>query len=166
MEAEKDYRLFFRFDVPDRLSGLKCLQELNQRRKWNFIMVNHTTHHLSSFVECQGTFYKIPQVNVTLDEVNKMRYANSGRVCIIKVILQTKHMSLLSPGLYRSEVISQLVHPLNTVLDDSIGCALWFSSRGVGILYHPGSPPPGICYRLYQSSARVGAIMQGDSHSA
>jgi hypothetical protein len=90
-----------RFDVPDRISGLACLQELNRERKWNFVMVN-----------------------VTLDEVNKMR----------------------------SEVISQLVYPLNTVLDDSIGCALWFSSRGLGILHSdPGSKsgPP------YQSSARA-----------
>ena len=29
----------YRFDVPDRLSGLACLQELNPNRTWNFIMV-------------------------------------------------------------------------------------------------------------------------------
>ena len=29
-----------RFDVPDRLSGLASLQELNPRRKWNFVMVH------------------------------------------------------------------------------------------------------------------------------
>ena len=28
-----------RFDVPDRLSGIACLQELNPNRTWNFIMV-------------------------------------------------------------------------------------------------------------------------------
>lgn len=32
----------------------------------------------------------------------------------------------------RSRHISHLVSPLNTVLDDSIGCALWFAALGVG----------------------------------
>ncbi|XP_063070044.1 asparagine synthetase domain-containing protein 1 [Engraulis encrasicolus] len=34
----------------------------------------------------------------------------------------------------RQERISHLVHPLDTVLDDSIGCAVWFASRGVGAM--------------------------------
>jgi len=28
----------------------------------------------------------------------------------------------------------QLILPLTTVLDDSIGCALWFAARGKGLL--------------------------------
>ncbi|XP_077474025.1 asparagine synthetase domain-containing protein 1 [Stigmatopora argus] len=34
----------------------------------------------------------------------------------------------------RRERISHLVHPLDTVLDDSIGCAVWFAARGKGFL--------------------------------
>lgn len=34
----------------------------------------------------------------------------------------------------RGERISQLVHPLETVLDDSIGCAVWFAARGEGVV--------------------------------
>lgn len=34
----------------------------------------------------------------------------------------------------RSRHVSHLVSPLNTVLDDSIGCALWFAARGIGRL--------------------------------
>jgi hypothetical protein len=89
-----------RFDVPDRLSGFACLQELNPKRTWNFIMVN-----------------------VTLDEVNEMR----------------------------REHISQLVYPLHTVLDDSIGCALWFAARGEGVLYSADHTK----YCSYRSSART-----------
>jgi len=37
----------------------------------------------------------------------------------------------------RRKRISTLIYPLNTVLDDSLGCALWFASRGKGCL-HPG----------------------------
>jgi len=33
----------------------------------------------------------------------------------------------------RKETISNLVYPLESVLDDSIGCAIWFASRGKGI---------------------------------
>ena len=47
----------------------------------------------------------------------------------------------------RNSTIRHLVHPLRTVLDDSIGCALWFASRGRGLLY-PSMQP-------YQSNARV-----------
>lgn len=34
----------------------------------------------------------------------------------------------------REERICHLVHPLETVLDDSIGCAVWFAARGKGIV--------------------------------
>ncbi|XP_067928123.1 asparagine synthetase domain-containing protein 1-like isoform X2 [Watersipora subatra] len=34
----------------------------------------------------------------------------------------------------RAGRISSLIQPLDSVLDDSIGCALWFASRGVGCL--------------------------------
>ncbi|RXM31564.1 Asparagine synthetase domain-containing protein 1 [Acipenser ruthenus] len=44
------------------------------------------------------------EINVTLDELQEMR----------------------------QKTISHLVYPLETVLDDSIGCAVWFASRGAG----------------------------------
>lgn len=34
----------------------------------------------------------------------------------------------------REEHIRHLVHPLETVLDDSIGCAVWFAARGKGVV--------------------------------
>ncbi|KPP61117.1 asparagine synthetase domain-containing protein 1-like [Scleropages formosus] len=34
----------------------------------------------------------------------------------------------------RQKHICHLVHPLDTVLDDSIGCAVWFAARGVGLV--------------------------------
>ncbi|XP_047122834.1 asparagine synthetase domain-containing protein 1 isoform X1 [Hydra vulgaris] len=35
----------------------------------------------------------------------------------------------------RKNKIADLVYPLDSVLDDSIGCALWFAARGIGKLY-------------------------------
>ncbi|CAF0766949.1 unnamed protein product [Brachionus calyciflorus] len=69
------------FLVPDRISGLKSLSELNPERKWNFV-----------------------EINIKLDELRKER----------------------------DEIIKHLLYPHQTVLDDSIGCALWFASRGKG----------------------------------
>lgn len=71
------------FLVPDRISGLESLKELNPKRKWNFV-----------------------EINVTLDELR----------------------------VERDRVIKHLLYPHATVLDDSIGCALWFASRGLGQL--------------------------------
>ncbi|KAM7350507.1 asparagine synthetase domain-containing protein CG17486 [Cochliomyia hominivorax] len=34
---------------------------------------------------------------------------------------------------YLSGHIKHLIYPLNTVLDESIGCAFWFASRGIGL---------------------------------
>ncbi|KAK0062923.1 asparagine synthetase domain-containing protein 1 [Biomphalaria pfeifferi] len=71
------------YDVPDRVTGITALGELNPNRKWNFI-----------------------EINVTQEEVQKMRQSH----------------------------IRSLIYPLQTVLDDSIGCAVWFASQGVGVL--------------------------------
>ncbi|KAM9305577.1 asparagine synthetase domain-containing protein 1 [Gastrophryne carolinensis] len=51
--------------------------------------------------------------------------------------------------LLRQQRISHLVYPLNTVLDDSIGCAVWFASRGKGMLQSHGQP------KAYTSTAKV-----------
>ncbi len=34
----------------------------------------------------------------------------------------------------RKSRIAALIHPASTVLDDSIGCAQWFATRGQGVL--------------------------------
>ncbi|XP_048454730.1 asparagine synthetase domain-containing protein 1 [Rhincodon typus] len=89
------------FNVPDRitgLSGLKELQIINPARNWNFV-----------------------EINITLEELNEMR----------------------------QQRISHLVRPLDTVLDDSIGCAVWFAARGIGTRISNGEIQP------YISCAKV-----------
>lgn len=61
------------------------------------------------------------EINVSLEELQKLRRA---RIC-------------------------HLVQPLDTVLDDSIGCAVWFASRGIGWLVTQDA------VRSYKSSAKV-----------
>nr|KAF6493634.1 asparagine synthetase domain containing 1 [Rousettus aegyptiacus] len=61
------------------------------------------------------------EINVSLEELQKLRRT---RIC-------------------------QLVQPLDTVLDDSIGCAVWFASRGIGWLVIQDE------VKSYQSNAKV-----------
>ncbi|XP_029461860.1 asparagine synthetase domain-containing protein 1-like isoform X1 [Rhinatrema bivittatum] len=49
----------------------------------------------------------------------------------------------------RQQRITHLVQPLKTVLDDSIGCAVWFASRGEGLISSHGELQP------YTSVAKV-----------
>jgi hypothetical protein len=50
----------------------------------------------------------------------------------------------------RDRIISDLIYPLNTVLDESLGCALWFASRRKGYLVQQSGPDT-----HYSSPARV-----------
>ncbi|NXL36072.1 ASND1 protein, partial [Glaucidium brasilianum] len=61
------------------------------------------------------------EINVTLEELKKMR----------------------------QQCINHLIYPLHTVLDDSIGCAIWFASRGEGFISNQGELRP------YKSPAKV-----------
>ncbi|XP_025750801.2 asparagine synthetase domain-containing protein 1 [Manacus vitellinus] len=61
------------------------------------------------------------EINVTLEELTKMR----------------------------KQHINHLIYPLDTVLDDSIGCAVWFASRGEGFISSQGELKP------YKSPAKV-----------
>ncbi|NXP23152.1 ASND1 protein, partial [Scytalopus superciliaris] len=49
----------------------------------------------------------------------------------------------------RAQCINHLIYPLDTVLDDSIGCAIWFASRGEGFISNQGELKP------YKSPAKV-----------
>ncbi|NXN60212.1 ASND1 protein, partial [Rynchops niger] len=49
----------------------------------------------------------------------------------------------------RQQSIKHLIYPLDTVLDDSIGCAIWFASRGEGFIANQGRLKP------YKSPAKV-----------
>ncbi|KAK2904786.1 hypothetical protein QQF64_032911 [Cirrhinus molitorella] len=48
----------------------------------------------------------------------------------------------------RQKCICHLVHPLDTVLDDSLGCAVWFAARGTGVINESVE-------ELYTSEAKV-----------
>ncbi|KAM3608338.1 uncharacterized protein V6R79_023337 [Siganus canaliculatus] len=65
--------------------------------------------------------WRFVEINVTQDELQKMR---QERIC-------------------------HLVQPLDTVLDDSIGCAVWFAARGAGLVTEDGVQKP------FTSSAKV-----------
>ena len=64
----------------------------------------------------------------------------------IKSLHPEKEISLILVNVTLSELQSErqsrvrhLLHPLVTVLDDSIGCAVWFAARGRGVDYDTGA---------------------------
>lgn len=46
----------------------------------------------------------------------------------------------------RQKTIADLIYPLNSILDDSLGCALWFAARGHGTKIDPQSATEGTKY--------------------
>ena len=104
------------FEVPDRITGLSGVAELNQinpDRTWNFV-----------------------KVDVTLEELQ----------------------------IERANYITHLVCPQSTVLDDSIGCALWFAARGQGTLtgnHCPDNPAPCDHHPPYTCPAKVLLVGMG-----
>lgn len=75
-----------------------------------------------------------------LQELNQNRKWN-----FIEVNVSIKELQEL-----RSNHIQHLLYPLETVLDDSIGCAVWFASRGCGILGNTEQAG-----KAYRSTAKV-----------
>ena len=61
---------------------------------------------------------------IALSELNPRRHWNFVEINVTQA-------QLLS---FRQNRISRLIYPLKTVLDDSIGCAVWFAARGQGIV--------------------------------
>lgn len=56
----------------------------------------------------------------------------------------------------RSEHIADLIYPLNTILDDSLGCALWFASRAETANYV--SPVRVSCSFLYLNNVNLSTV--------
>lgn len=77
--------------------------------------------------------------------LRELQAANPSRVWNFVEI----NVSLEELQKFRRTRISHLVQPLDTVLDDSIGCAVWFASGGVGWLVTQDEA------KHYQSRAKV-----------
>ncbi|XP_071118217.1 asparagine synthetase domain-containing protein 1-like [Haliotis cracherodii] len=77
---------------------------------------------------------------VALSELNPNRKWNFVEVNVTQTELQK----------FRSQHVRHLLYPLTSVLDDSIGCAVWFAARGQGILGNGAGQGQG-----YRSDAKV-----------
>ncbi|KAM3917051.1 asparagine synthetase domain-containing protein 1 [Leptodactylus fuscus] len=62
--------------------------------------------------------------------LEELKCLNPSRIWnFVEINVQSEELEQM-----RQQYIAQLVQPLSTVLDDSIGCAIWFASRGIGML--------------------------------
>lgn len=105
-----------KYDVPDRKTGRQTYSELLRicpNRKWNFIQVS-----IDVFPMCD--------IFHTIISPFFSNYSNYLFQC---------NITQMELQLYRASRISDLLYPLCTILDESLGCAMWFASRAKGILY-------------------------------
>ncbi|XP_066262602.1 asparagine synthetase domain-containing protein CG17486 [Euwallacea similis] len=88
----------------------------------------------------------IDLLNVSFDEANN--YQSPDRVTGLETYKELKacypnrswnfvqiNVSKETLNEEREKHIADLIYPLNTILDDSLGCALWFASKGTGETY-------------------------------
>ena len=76
-----------------------------------------------------GGDYNVPDRLTGLQGYNELRALHPTRqISFIQVNVTLQELQEL-----RAERIRDLLHPLNTVLDDSIGCAVWWAGRGTGL---------------------------------
>ncbi|GFO10837.1 asparagine synthetase domain-containing protein 1 [Plakobranchus ocellatus] len=102
-------------DVKDKMSPQK-----QDATSINQVSVSHLKH--TAFDP-----YDVPDRQTgrtALAELNPNRQWNFVEINVSKVELQA----------VRQSHISQLIYPLRTVLDDSIGCAVWFAAKGLGLV--------------------------------
>ena len=98
-----------------------------------------------------------------------MHISHSGVVCTLQALMELRassttgrpfnlvevEVTLAELTRAREESVSGLLAPsANTVLDDGIGCALWFAARGAGRLRENASSPPGEEGRCGENSYR------------
>lgn len=87
------------------------------------------TRKKATEVKCSRNF-SVPDRITGISGLEELRLINPSRQWnFIEVDVTLEELQEM-----RSRHISHLVSPLNTVLDDSIGCALWFAARGIGRL--------------------------------
>lgn len=65
---------------------------------------------------------------------------NCFKYVIICILILFRKWNFIEVNVTKKELhdelsnhIKHLIYPLNTVLDESIGCAFWFASRGIGV---------------------------------
>ncbi|KAL1514099.1 hypothetical protein ABEB36_003417 [Hypothenemus hampei] len=79
--------------------------------------------------------YQSPDRIVGMETLKELQSCCPTRVWNFVEINVTKE----ELDLERDRHIADLIYPLNTILDDSLGCALWFASRGQGNEYTSSS---------------------------
>ncbi len=89
--------------------------------------------------------YATPDRITAIDGLKELEFACLGRTWnLVKVNVDSSEV------LQHRERVRSLIAPLDSVLDDSIGLAIWFAARGRGVLHQSGEE--GV---LYETSARI-----------
>ena len=105
--------------------------------------------------------YNVPDRLLALSSVRELNQRRRWHLILVNV-------EPAEAARAREEHFRHLVYPLRTVLDDSIGCALWFAARGKGLLQcsgleeeRGGANGPVPCV----SSAKVSQLIHTHTHT-
>lgn len=130
-----------------------CARLLPKRRPIDLLNVSfqHQVHMIDSRTKTKRWFtsFDAPDrlsAKLGLDELRSVfpdRPWNLVEIDVSKEELQFE----------RANHIRKLIYPLDTVLDDSLGCALWFAARGKGRVSGSSSSTPSTA--PYESPARI-----------
>ena len=83
-----------------------------------------------AFPQSDGT-YNVPDRLTAFQAFEEMQPLVKAKLNLVLVNVPKAELQEM-----RELRIKDLLWPLNTVLDDSIGCAIWFASRGRGVLWN------------------------------
>ncbi|XP_060113242.1 asparagine synthetase domain-containing protein 1 [Heteronotia binoei] len=130
------------FANPNEVGQNNSSQKRNEKRQWpRSECRNNADMAVGDPLSCFNVPDRITG-RAGLEELKALSPSRSWNFVEINVTLEELKTA-------RKQRISHLVYPLDTVLDDSIGCAVWFASRGEGLKTHQGVTRP------YKSPAKV-----------
>lgn len=135
------------FNVAFQLQESKANQGSGKKGRNN--KKGHTSHDVTSL---QPEF-DVPDRITGWDSLRELTALNPSRKWnFVEINISQEELREM-----RVKNICHLVHPLDTVLDDSIGCAVWFAARGIGFV------SDGTQLRQHRSTAKVGFIFNSIS---
>ena len=92
-------------------------------------LTNKPIHLYNVAFQQQDGSYNVPDRLTGLQAFSEIRSLYPDK----KISLIEINVTLEELQESRTERVRDLLHPLDSVLDDSIGCAIWFAARGSGV---------------------------------
>ncbi|XP_049743617.1 asparagine synthetase domain-containing protein 1 [Elephas maximus indicus] len=116
-----------------------------QKNHWEIPSEELSKNPAATVVDNPNKEFNVPDRITGRAGLKELQAINPSRIWnFVEINVSVEELQKL-----RRTRICQLIQPLDTVLDDSIGCAVWFASRGIGCVATQDE------VKSYQSNAKV-----------